>query len=88
MSDAESEQIELYFSARNLADLDLVTVTDSFLVVYLAEPNKPKRRMLKTKIYWNDLNPDYAETFVTEFFFESTLIFYFSSSAPDSGSLS
>ena len=72
MSDAESEQIELYFTARNLADLDLVTVTDSFLMVYLLEPNKPKRKMLQTKIYWNDLNPDYSETLVTEFFFEST----------------
>lgn len=74
MSDADSEQIELYFSARNLADLDLVTVTDSFLVVYLIEPNKARKQVLKTKIYWNDLNPDYAETVVTQFFFESTHI--------------
>lgn len=43
-------------------------------MVTLSEPNKPKRNVLKTKIYWNDLNPDYAETVVLEFFFESTTV--------------
>ena len=59
-SEADFEQVEIYFSARKLADLDIVTVTDSYLVVYLQETNKQRRKMLKTKIYWNDLNPDYA----------------------------
>ena len=69
MSDADSEQVQIYFSARKLADLDIVTVTDSFLVVYLQQLNKPKKKVLQTKVYWNDLNPDYAETLVTQFFF-------------------
>lgn len=33
-SDQDFEKVEIFFSARNLADLDLLTVTDSFLIVY------------------------------------------------------
>lgn len=40
-SDEASEKLELFISARNLADLDFITVTDSFLVITLKEPNKP-----------------------------------------------
>jgi hypothetical protein len=35
MSDNESERIEIFFSARNLTNLDVVSDTDSFLRVYL-----------------------------------------------------
>ena len=41
--DVISEKIEIFISARQLADLDTITTTDSYLVVYLFEPNKPKR---------------------------------------------
>ncbi len=34
-SNDESEKVEIFFSARKLADLDVVSVTDSFLKVYL-----------------------------------------------------
>lgn len=27
--------------------------------------------ILKTKVYWNDLNPNYAETVAIDYFFES-----------------
>lgn len=43
MSDADSEKVEIYFGARNLADLDIISVTDSFLRVYLKETNKPRK---------------------------------------------
>jgi hypothetical protein len=59
-SDDASEKLELFISCRNLADLDFITVTDSFLVVKLQEVNNPEKTVLKTKVYWNDLNPDYA----------------------------
>ena len=49
-----------------------MSTTDSFLVIKLSEPNKAEKTILKTKIYWNDLNPDYAETVTIEYFFEST----------------
>lgn len=32
-SDEASEKLELFFSCKNLADLDFITVTDSYLVV-------------------------------------------------------
>lgn len=58
----EKERLELFVSCRNLDDLDYITVTDSFLVVKLQEYGQPEKTILKTKIYWNDLNPNYAET--------------------------
>ena len=54
-----------------MADLDIVTVTDSFMIIKLQELNKPEKVILKTKVYWNDLNPDYAETVTIEYLFES-----------------
>lgn len=76
LSEQESEKVEIFFCARDLADLDLLSVTDSFLVVYKQEPNGKKVKVLKTKIYWNDLNPDYSETLLTDFYFEGTLSSY------------
>lgn len=67
--------MELFVSCRNLDDLDFITVTDSFLVVKLLEHQKPEKTVLKTKVYWNDLNPNYAETVLIDFFFESNYYF-------------
>lgn len=58
--DDEYEKLELFVSCRNLADLDIITTTDSFLVVRILEPNKPLREILRTRVYDNSLNPDYA----------------------------
>jgi hypothetical protein len=61
MSDAEeSEKLELFISCRNLANLDVITTTDSYLVIKLIEPGKQPKQVLKTKVYYNDLNPNYA----------------------------
>ena len=65
----EQEKLELFISCRNLDDLDFITVTDSYLVVSLLEHNRPLKTVLKTKVYWNDLNPNYAETVLIDFFF-------------------
>ena len=35
-SEDESEKLELFVSCRNLADLDLISTTDSFLVIKLS----------------------------------------------------
>ena len=76
--DVISEKIEIFVSARKLADLDAITTTDSFLVVHLFEPNRPKRQVLKTKIYHNELNPNYAESITLDFMFESKSAHIFS----------
>ena len=68
----DKERIQIFVSCRNLDDLDFITVTDSFLIVKLVENNQPEKQVLKTKVYWNDLNPNYAETVVVDFYFEST----------------
>jgi hypothetical protein len=39
------------------------------MVVTLQELNRPERTLLKTKTYYNNLNPDYAETFTIDYFF-------------------
>jgi hypothetical protein len=41
LTDISSVRMELYFGCRRLADLDLVTVTDSFLWVYLSDSETP-----------------------------------------------
>ena len=73
-SDDASEKLELFFAARNLADLDIISTTDSFLVIKMSETNKPEKTILKTKVYDNNLNPDYAETVTIDYFFESTIV--------------
>jgi len=40
-------------------------------VVKLIEPGKPLKQIMKTKVYYNDLNPNYAETVLIDFIFES-----------------
>ena len=67
----DKERIQIFVSCRNLDDLDFITVTDSFLIVKLVENNQPEKQVLRTKVYWNDLNPNYAETVVVDFYFES-----------------
>lgn len=42
-SDDQSEKLELFVCCRKLADLDFLTVTDSFLIIRMKEPNKPFR---------------------------------------------
>ena len=74
-------------SCRNLDDLDFFTVTDSFMVVKLIEMDKPERVILRTKVYWNDLNPNYAETVLIDFYFESNPAFIQSNSALSSKSI-
>lgn len=39
----------------------------------MQEANKPEKKILQTKVYWNDLNPDYAESVTIDYFFESNL---------------
>lgn len=42
MSEAdEQEKLELFVSCRNLEDLDVISVTDSYLVVKIQELNQP-----------------------------------------------
>lgn len=40
-------------------------------MVKLIENNQAEKVILKTKVYWNDLNPNYAETAIVDFYFES-----------------
>lgn len=70
-----SEKIEVFISARKLDNLDTFTTTDSYLIVSLVHPNNKREQVLKTKVYYNDLNPNYAESIVLDFFFEGISIY-------------
>ena len=61
-------------SCRNLDDLKFFSVTDSFLIVKLIEANHPDSIILKTKVYPNDLNPNYSETVLIDFYFEGNYL--------------
>lgn len=74
-SQSDTERLELFFSCRNLKDMDTVTVTDSFLVVRLTQPLKPPMQVLRTKTVENSLNPDYYETAIITYEFEGKLVF-------------
>lgn len=43
----------------------------SYLVVHLIELDKPKKQVLKSKVYANNANPNFVETLTLEFVFES-----------------
>lgn len=76
LTDINKLELELYFSCRGLADLDTVTVTDSFLVVYLSDRDTPPIKIHETKTHWNDLNPDYDETATITYKFDGTMRAY------------
>lgn len=65
----------MYFSARKLDNLNTFTTTDSYLLVFLLEPNKNKQQILKTKVYSNDLNPNYSESLIIDFYFEGKSVY-------------
>lgn len=43
---------------------------NTYLVVHLLEPEKPKKQILKTKVYNSTVNPNFVETIIIEFVFE------------------
>lgn len=62
-----SEQVEIYFSARNLKKMDAMSNTDCKLSIR----SLPDMRVVgETEIINNDLNPDFTTSFILDFYFE------------------
>lgn len=70
MSEEElSEKLEIFISARNLNFTN--SSSNSFVVVELAEGSKPKRKVLETKVCSHEINPNYPQSLIINFVFES-----------------
>jgi len=63
-------------SCRNLKDLDLVSVTDPMAEIMYKKSSKkdaPWEMLGKTEVVWNDLNPNFSQSFLLDYHFEVSL---------------
>ncbi|XP_037082721.1 copine-8-like, partial [Pollicipes pollicipes] len=66
-----TSQIELTLSCRNLADMDVFSKSDPFIVVYVASGGSDAWQEYKrTEIIYDNLNPDFATKVVVTYHFE------------------
>lgn len=66
----ESEKIELYFSCRNLPNLDLFSKTDAKVLLHLKGMNGNYTKIGETEIIYNNLNPDFSTSITVDYYFE------------------
>ena len=65
------DKVQISISCRNLVDLDLVTVSDPEVHVYMKNSNDASYYLIgKTEMILNNLNPDFTTTFNIDFYFE------------------
>ena len=65
------DKVQISISCRNLVDLDIVTVSDPEVHVYMKNSKDAKYFLIgKTEMIDNNLNPDFTTTFNLDFFFE------------------
>lgn len=64
-------QVEIHVSCRDLADMDVFSKSDPFVVMYTqGVGTKEWREHGRTEVIMNNLNPDFVKTFVLHYFFE------------------
>ena len=61
--------INLHVSAKNLADMDIITVSDPLCVLYTFENGKWSE-VSRTEVIWNNLNPEWVKFFTIMYIFE------------------
>lgn len=72
-----SERVELYFSARNLKKMDMMSNTDCKIVLYSKNPTNQQTQLIdETETINNNLNPDFTKSFVLDYFFERHQHYY------------
>ncbi|CAD8128603.1 unnamed protein product [Paramecium sonneborni] len=66
----ESQQkLELFISCRGLANMDTFSKSDPFVIIYVKRNNQWSE-MGRTEIIQDNLNPNFAKTFIIEYYFE------------------
>ena len=67
----DKETVELFFSCRNLKDMDFIGKSDPLLVLYKHIEGKNFSEVGRTEVIRNNLNPDFTKSFRLEFIFET-----------------
>jgi hypothetical protein len=73
MSEAKQSlfsKVELFFSARNLKNKDLLSKSDPYLLIQLEDSNQSYFEVARTSKRKNTLNPNWRETITLDFYFE------------------
>lgn len=67
------QKIQLFISCRNLADLDIITVSDPYVEIWLKNDERSKwTKIAQTETIDNNLNPDFATPVILDYFFEKS----------------
>lgn len=66
----DREQVELYFSCRNLTIKDLTSLSDPYLVISMQNQSNNWITIGKTEIKNNTSDPNFAKTIIVDFVFE------------------
>jgi len=67
-----TQKIELYLSARNLLDLDVFSKSDPYVKIFYKRSPLHKEQLIgRTETISNDLNPNWAKSFVVDYIFEA-----------------
>ncbi|OHT09885.1 Copine family protein [Tritrichomonas foetus] len=61
--------VNLHVSAKNLKDVDIVTVSDPMCVLFIWQNNKWEE-FARTEVVWNNLNPEWVTFFAVMYVFE------------------
>ena len=67
----DKESVELFFSCRNLKDMDFIGKSDPLLILYKHIEGKHFSEVGRTEVIKNNLNPDFTKSFRLEFIFET-----------------
>lgn len=62
--------IDLMFACEELPNLDVMTLTDAFLIVYEKLPPNRWNKIGQTEVVYNNLRPEFNKSFTVDFFFE------------------
>ena len=55
-----SSKVQLFISGRNLKDMDIVGVSDPFVIVFMRDhPTLPWKQFGRTEMIKDNLNPDF-----------------------------
>ena len=65
----DREKIEIFLSGRKLKNLDTFSKSDPYVKVTLIVQGAV-RELGKTEVLKNNLNPDFAKTFIIDYIFE------------------
>jgi len=66
-----SSKVQIFISARNLKDVDIVGGSEPFVIIFMRDhPSMPWKQFGKTEMIKDNLNPDFEQSFIIQYFFE------------------